>query len=92
MKLSLQEDVDSMSHFKANFSSIMKKVHRTNRPMVITQNGKSAGVFMDIGTWENYVRKMNLLRLVNEGEVSLKKDGTYSIEDTEAYFKKKYGL
>jgi hypothetical protein len=47
---------------------------------------------MDIETWENHIRKLNLLKLVNEAEVSLKKEKVYSLEETEKYFAKKYGL
>ncbi len=92
MRLSLKEDVNSLSYFKSNFSKVLKKVRRKGRPMVITQNGQSAGVFMDVDTWESYVRKLNLLRLVNEAEVSLKHSRPLSLEQTEEYFRKKYRL
>ena len=64
----------------------------THRPMVITQNGRSTGVFMDIETWEAQVRKLNLLKLINEGERSLKTDKPHSIKEVEAYFKKKFAF
>jgi prevent-host-death family protein len=92
VRLSLKDDVNSLSYFKSNFSKVLKRVRNKQRPMVITQNGKSAGVFMDIETWENHIRKLNLLRLVNEGEVSLKHEKSYSLEEAERYFSKKYGL
>lgn len=47
---------------------------------------------MDIETWENYIKKMNLLRMVNEGEMSLKNEKIYSLEEVREYFKKKYSL
>jgi hypothetical protein len=57
--------------------------------MVITQNGKTSGVFMDIETWEKHLQKLNLLKLVNEGEQSLKNDKSLSIEEMRDYFMKK---
>ena len=92
MRLSLKDDVNSLSYFKAHFSKIIRQSRSKHRPMVITQNGRSAGVFMDIETWENHIRKINLLKLINEAEVSLKHEKPYSLEEAEKYFAKKYGL
>jgi prevent-host-death family protein len=92
MKLSLQEDVESLSHFKANFTSILKKSRDTGRPTVITQNGRATGVFMDVATWENSVRKVNLLRLVAEGEISLKTEKPLSLDDVQTHIKRKFGI
>jgi prevent-host-death family protein len=92
MQLSLKEDVNSLSFFKANFNKVLHKVKNTHRPMVITQNGRSTGVFMDIDTWENQLRKLNLFKLVNEGEMSLQNDRHLPIEEVEAYFKKKFAV
>jgi len=92
MQLSLKEDVNSLSFFKANFNRVLHKVRNTHRPMVITQNGRSTGIFMDIETWEQQVRKLNLFKLINEGEMSLKNDKSYSLEEVETHFKKKFAL
>ena len=92
MKISLKEDINSLSFFKSNFSKVLRKVKGTRRPVIITQNGKSAGVFMDIDTWEKHIKKLNLLKMVNEGEASLKTEKNYSIQEVESYFKKKYDL
>ena len=92
MKLSLKEDINSLSFFKSNFSKVLRKVKTTRRPIVITQNGKSTGVFMDIDTWEKHIKKLNLLKMVNEGETSLINEKSYSIQEVENYFKKKYDL
>jgi len=92
MKLSLKEDVNSLSYFKTNFNKILKKIQNNHHPLIITQNGKTSGVFLDISTWEEMNRKLNLLKLVNEGEISLNKEKKKSIEEVENYFKKKYGF
>ena len=61
-----------------------------HRPMSLTQNGKSAGVFLDIETWENLLKKIQVLKMINEGERSLQNDKTYTIHDLEEYYKEKY--
>lgn len=92
MQLSLKEDVNSLSFFKTNFNKVLLKIKNTHRPMVITQNGRSTGVFMDIETWENQVRKLNLFKLVNEGEMSLKSEKSHTLEEVETYLKQKFAL
>ena len=92
MQLSLKEDVNSLSFFKANFNKVLHKAKNSHRPLVITQNGRSTGVFMDIETWEQQIRKLNLFKLVNEGEMSIKSEKSHTLEEVEAYFKKKFAL
>lgn len=90
MKLSLKDDVNSLSYFKTNFNKILKEIKKTRHPVIITQNGKTSGVFMDIEEWENLNKKLNLLKLINAGENSLNTEKPFSIEETEEYFNKKY--
>jgi prevent-host-death family protein len=92
MKISLKEDINSLSFFKANFNSVLKRIRSVQRPLIITQNGRSTGVFMDMDTWENYIKTINLMKFVNEGEISLKKDKTYSLDEAEQHFRKKFSL
>jgi len=90
MKLSLKDDVNSLSHFKTNFNKILKKIKESHHPIVITQNGKTSGVFMDIESWENINKKITLMKLVNAGENSLNTEKSYTLDEAEEYFKKKY--
>jgi len=92
MEISFKEDINSLSYFKAHFATLLQKLKKNKRPFIITQNGKSAGIFMDIDTWERYLKKLNLLKLIYEGEMSLKEDKTVSFEEAKNYFKKKYSL
>ncbi len=92
MKISLKEDINSVSYFKSNFSQILDNMGESHRPMILTQNGKSAGVFVDIETWENLLKKIQVLKMINEGERSLQNEKVYSLEDLESYYQEKYGL
>jgi len=90
MKFSLKEDIISISEFKANFKKIQRRVKNTNRPIAITQNGKTTGVFMNIELWEKFLRKLSLYRCISEGELSLNKNIPFNIEEVDEYIKKKY--
>jgi prevent-host-death family protein len=90
MKISFKEDINSVSYFKANFNQILDKMERNHRPMILTQNGKSSGVFMDIETWENLLKKIQILKMINEGERSIQSEKAFSIEEIEDLYNKKY--
>jgi prevent-host-death family protein len=92
MKISLKQDINSLSYFKSNFNKILKELEKHHRPLILTQNGKSTGVFLDIEAWENLLKKIQVLKLINEGENSFSNDNGKTIEETEQYFKEKYEI
>ncbi len=92
MKILLKDDINSFSYFKSNFNKILKKLQNFHHPLIITQNGKSSDVFLDIETRENITKRIHLLKLINEGENSLNKDNTKTLKEVDSYFKKKYDM
>ena len=92
MKISLKEDINSVSYFKSNFNQMLKKMEKNHRPVILTQNGKSAGVFLDIETWETILKKIQILKKINEGERSLQNEKSKTLEEIEEQYKRKYGL
>lgn len=90
MKISLKEDINSVSYFKSNFNKILENMIEKHRPMILTQNGKSAGVFVDIETWESLLKKIQVLKIINEGERSMQNDKVLSLQDIESHYKEKY--
>lgn len=67
-------------------------MENNHQPFIITQNGKGAGIFIDIETWETMIKKIELLKKINEGEKSLEDDKTYTIDEVEEFLSKKYDL
>ena len=90
MKISLKEDINSVSYFKANFAQILDQMNENHRPLILTQNGKSAGVFLDIESWELLLKKIQVLKMINEGERSLQNEKKHSLTDIENYYQQKY--
>jgi antitoxin YefM len=54
------EDVQPLSEFRAKASGFIAQVHDTKRPIVITQNGKSAAVLLDVNVYDAMVEKIEL--------------------------------
>lgn len=45
-KINVAEDIVPIAEFKTHASEYVRHMHRTHRPMVITQNGKPAAVML----------------------------------------------
>jgi prevent-host-death family protein len=61
-RIMLNEDIHSLSEFRSNASGFINQVHNTKRPLVITQNGKSTAVLLDVGAYEQMVEKIELIQ------------------------------
>ena len=64
----LDQDVKPISEFRANAASLVQQVQRTRRPLVITQQGRSAAVLLAISEYEKLLLKLELLQDINTGE------------------------
>jgi prevent-host-death family protein len=73
MKYSTQ--IKPISYLKANASEIIKNLHQTTEPVVITQNGEAKAVLQDIKQYEQMQETLALLKLLSlsEREVEHKK-------------------
>ncbi len=49
--LSITEDILSITELKRNTNSILKQLHNTGRPVILTVNGKAEAVFIDAGEY-----------------------------------------
>jgi len=60
-RINLETDLQPLSEFRANASSIIDKVKNENRTIVITQHGKGAAVLISISEYERLIDKIELL-------------------------------
>ena len=92
MKISIKDNINSLSFFKINFNNIVSNQKKSHSPFIITQNGKSAGIFLDIETWEQISRKIELLKLINEGEESTRQEASIPIKKVKAMINEEDGF
>jgi len=64
----LDQDVKPISEFRANAASLVQRVKRTKRPLVITQQGRSAAVLLDVSEYEKLLAKLELLQDIQTAE------------------------
>jgi len=62
------EDVHPVSEFRSKAAGFITQVHNTKRPLVITQNGKSAAVLLDVTIYDSMVEKWSYFRTLKLGQ------------------------
>ena len=61
MEMNCMEDIVPLSSFRASVTRLMSQMKRTHRPIVITQNGRAANIFMDVEDYQNMLDKVEAL-------------------------------
>lgn len=72
-KFKANEDILPLSEFRSNLAGYIAQTRETGRPVIVTQNGRTAGVFVNASTWDDIQEKLDKLEafedlLVAEGE------------------------
>jgi antitoxin YefM len=55
------EDVRPLSEFRANAAAFVEQVQTTQRPIVLTQHGRSAAVLLNVLEYERLVERAEVL-------------------------------
>ena len=67
-RLILDQDIKSMSEFRAHTAACIQQVQNSKRPVVITQHGKSAAVLIDVSEFEAMSQRLEVLEDITMGE------------------------
>lgn len=67
-RIRFDEDIQSVSEFRAHATSYIKQVKETKRPLVLTQHGKSSAVLLDVTEYENLIEKLELIQDIRAGQ------------------------
>ena len=86
------EDVISLSEFRNGISAFVAQLHKTHRPILLTQNGRTAAVVLDAAAWDEIQEKVEKMEayedlLVAEGEAD--RGETTSLDDFEREIKER---
>lgn len=61
-KIDLTKDIQPLSEFRANASTIIEQVKNENRTILITQHGKAAAVLMSVSEYEELIDTIQLMK------------------------------
>ena len=56
------EDVRPVTEFRANAAAMLDHIQSTQRPVVLTQHGRSAAVLLGVAAYESLMDELALLR------------------------------
>lgn len=65
--LRIAEDIVPLSDFKARASELLKRISETGAPIIITQNGRAAGVLLSPAEFDVLVDRTRFVNAVAAG-------------------------
>ena len=75
------EDIVPLSSFRADMTRLMSQTKATHRPIVVTQNGRAANVFLDVADYQQLVDKLDLMMDIYKGEQDIAAGRIHSTDD-----------
>lgn len=85
-RIQLDKDIQPLSEFRSKVAFYFDKVKKTKRPLIITQNGKSAAILLDVSEYEAMLDKIELLEEIKLAEEQISKGLTVSHKDVKKKF------
>ena len=66
--MDLKKDVIPVTELKAHTKEILMRVSRTGEPILITQNGHSAALIVDVEAYQAQQRRLHIFEAIAKGE------------------------
>ena len=65
------QDIQPLSAFRANAAGFLKNVRESQRPLVLTQHGKSSAVVLDVEQYDALMEELEVIRDIKEAKAEL---------------------
>ena len=88
--IQLDQDIRSLSDFRANAASYIERVKSNRRPLVLTQHGKSSAVLIDVEEYQKLLDKIQLLEEISTARKELDNGEGMSQEEYFSELRAKY--
>jgi len=88
--IQLDQDIRSLSDFRANAASYIERVKSKRRPLVLTQHGKSSAVLIDVEEYQKLLDKIQLLEEISTARKELDNGEGMSQEEFFSELRAKY--
>ena len=79
--LKISNDIVPVGEFKSSLSKWLKSIRDTGHPLVITQNGRPAGVLLSPSEYDELVYKGHFLDSVKRGISDAESGNVYSTKE-----------
>ncbi len=87
--LNISNDIIPIGEFKASLSKWLKNIQNTGHPLVITQNGRPAGVLLSPSEYDELVYRKRFLDSINRGLSDAESGRVYSADELKGELKKR---
>ena len=71
MTINFKEDILPVSELKKNTRRVLEQVNKTQRPVILTVNGKANSVLIDVESYDKQRKAANLAHLLLEAEKNI---------------------
>ncbi|MDO9109146.1 MAG: type II toxin-antitoxin system Phd/YefM family antitoxin [Desulfatirhabdiaceae bacterium] len=82
--ISISNDIVPIAEFKTGISKWFKSIQKAGHPLIITQNGKPAGVLLSPADYDELVYKKAFLDSVGNGIADAENEKVYSTKELKA--------
>ncbi|MBN2102995.1 type II toxin-antitoxin system Phd/YefM family antitoxin [bacterium] len=86
-KLTISEDIIPMGEFKTGISKFLKSLNETGRHLVITQNGRPAGVVLTPNEYDKLTYQNSFVNSVNQGQQDIESGEYYTTDQVKEKIK-----
>jgi prevent-host-death family protein len=88
-KIHFEQDIQPLSTFRSNMSYYINKIKKTKRPLIITQNGKSSAILLDVHEYQSMIDKIEVLEDIKLAEEQISSGKGISHSKVKKMFTKK---
>lgn len=90
--MNLALDIKPISYIKANAAETLRRLKESKNPVVITQNGESAAVLLDVESYQEMSDAFGLLKLLEASEAEARAGEAADAADALAGIKARLGI
>lgn len=90
--LNVSNDIIPIGEFKISLSKWLKNVQNTGHPLVITQNGRPAGVLISPSEYDELVHKKLFLNSVSRGLSDIESGNVFSTKELKEELKERRAI
>ncbi|MCP4136984.1 MAG: type II toxin-antitoxin system Phd/YefM family antitoxin [bacterium] len=87
--INISQDIIPIGEFKTHISKCFKNIQNTGHPLIITQNGKPAGVLLSPGEYDELVYKYEFISSIERGLADSDAGNVYSTDELKDELRKR---
>ncbi|MBR4629231.1 MAG: type II toxin-antitoxin system Phd/YefM family antitoxin [Treponema sp.] len=92
MITNVQECIKPISYIKTNAADMMNFVNDRKEPLIITQNGESRAVLIDVDSYQEMNNAFNMLKIIQFSEKDIRAGKAKPAEEVFSNLRRKYNL